>query len=283
MNFGGGDGGGGYSTRSVTVTTTEYVYGTFNTTTTFWVPDEVEVWDPHLDMWVTVDQGGYQSETHTHSYGYPVTTTRTVQVPMDDGVADEPVDESAGWRSWLSIGVDFIPVVGNIKSAIDAATGRDFIAGEDLGALERAAATAGIFAGGLSKTAAKGAMAGAVAVTEAVARRAAGAAKRGPFRSKLSAKGATPNVSDPGLQNLVDDLYKGARRPNHVGTGSTADAVRNELATGLPTHGRFTQRKRGNTLTPLRSGYAKNPNASHHDRLAAQSMLDDLNSALEGP
>ena len=89
MNFGGGD--GGYSTRSVTVTTTEYVYGTFNTTTTFWVPDEVEVWDPHLDMWVTVDQGGYQSETHTHSYVYPVTTARTVQVPVDDGVADEPM------------------------------------------------------------------------------------------------------------------------------------------------------------------------------------------------
>ena len=92
---------------------------------------------------------------------------------MDDGVADEPVDESAEWRSWLSIGVDFIPVVGNIKSAIEAATGRDFIAGEDLGALERAAATAGIFAGGLSKTAAKGAIAGAGAVAEVVARRAA--------------------------------------------------------------------------------------------------------------
>ena len=102
-----------------------------------------------------------------------MTTARTVQVPVDDGVADEPAD----WRSWLSIGVDFIPVVGNIKSAIDATTGRDFIAGQDLGALERAAATAGIFAGGLSKTAAKGAIAGAGTVTEAVAR-AAGAKSR---------------------------------------------------------------------------------------------------------
>ena len=96
MNFGGGDGGGGYSTRSLTVPTTHYVYGTFGVTTTFWVPDEVEVWDPHLDMWVTVDQGGYQSETHTHSYVYPVTAARTVQVPVDDGLADEPAD----WRAW---------------------------------------------------------------------------------------------------------------------------------------------------------------------------------------
>ena len=220
MNFGGGDGGGGDSTRSVTVPTTHWVYGTFGVTTRFWVPDEVEVWDPHLDMWVTVDQGGYQAETHTHWYEYPVTTARTVQVPVDDGVADEPVDESAGWRSWLSIGVDFIPVLGNIKSAIDATTGRDFIAGKDLGALERAAATAGIFAGGLSKTAAKGAMAGAVAVTEAVARWAAKSGGRTTTdvlsnvvvrsHGKVVARG---NVD---LSRTLDDISTGRLRPRDV-------------------------------------------------------------------
>ena len=167
-------------------------------------------------MWVTVDQGGYQSETHTHWYAYPVTTARTVQVPVDDGVADEP----AGWRSWLSIRVDFIPVVGNIKSAIEAATGRDFIAGEDLGALERAAATAGIFAGGLSKTAAKGAMAGAVAVTEAVARRAAKSGGRTTTdvlsnvvvrsHGKVVARG---NVD---LSRTLDDISTGRLRPRTV-------------------------------------------------------------------
>ena len=48
------------------------------------------------DGGVTVDQGGYQSETHTHWYEYPVTAARTVQVPVDDGVADEPAD----WGAW---------------------------------------------------------------------------------------------------------------------------------------------------------------------------------------
>lgn len=53
----------------------------------------------------------------------------------------------------------------------------------------------------------------------------------------------TPNVSDPKLKNLVSDLYKGAKGRNPIGTGSTADAVRNELSTGLPTHGRFHAQK----------------------------------------
>ena len=48
-----------------------------------------------------------------------------------------------------------------------------------------------------------------------------------------------PKVTNPKLANLVNDLYKGARGPNTIGTGSTADAIRNELATGLPTHGVF--------------------------------------------
>ena len=44
----------------------------------------------------------------------------------------------------------------------------------------------------------------------------------------------TPKVADPKLGNIVNDLYKGAKGPNPLGIGSTADAVRNELSTGLP-------------------------------------------------
>lgn len=46
-----------------------------------------------------------------------------------------------------------------------------------------------------------------------------------------------PHVTNPKLANLVRDLYKGALTRNPIGTGSTADAVRNELKTRLPTGG----------------------------------------------
>jgi hypothetical protein len=91
-----------------------------------------------------------------------------------------------------------------------------------------------------------------------------------------------PSVTNPKLSNIVNDLYKGARRPNPIGTGSTADAVRNELATGLPTHGRFHAQKAQEYSHALRNWLRNNPNASRRDRLVAQSLLDDLKSALGG-
>ncbi|WP_197526610.1 hypothetical protein [Botrimarina colliarenosi] len=91
-----------------------------------------------------------------------------------------------------------------------------------------------------------------------------------------------PNVTDPKLKNYVNDLYKGAKGPNPIGTGSTADAVRNELRTGLPTHGRFHSIKAKEVINGLTNWLRKNPNASHHDRLVAQSLLDDLKAALGG-
>jgi hypothetical protein len=95
-------------------------------------------------------------------------------------------------------------------------------------------------------------------------------------------KAAVPSVTDPKLKNYVDNLYKGAKGPNPIGTGSTADAVRNELLTGLPTHGRFHSQKAQETINGLTNWLRKNPNASHHDRLVAQSLIDDLKAALGG-
>lgn len=45
----------------------------------------------------------------------------------------------------------------------------------------------------------------------------------------------TPQVSSTRLQNLVDNLYKGTTNPNRVGTGTTMDAIRSVMATGVPT------------------------------------------------
>ena len=71
---------------------------------------------------------------------------------------------------------------------------------------------------------------------------AAGAAKVG---ARLTAR-AIPQVADAKLGNIVRDLYKGAKMPNPIGTGSTADAIRSELATGLATQS--TELKRAHPL-----------------------------------
>lgn len=91
---------------------------------------------------------------------------------------------------------------------------------------------------------------------------------------------AKPNVSDAKLQNYVDNLYKGTTNPTRVGTGTTADAVRAELATGQATAGKFHMQKAEETIRGLQRWLRNNPNASYHDRLVAQSLLDDLLDAL---
>jgi hypothetical protein len=91
-----------------------------------------------------------------------------------------------------------------------------------------------------------------------------------------------PKVTDAKLGNLVNDLFKGAKMPNPIGTGSTADAVRNELITGLPTHGRFHSQKANEYINALTNWLKKNPNAPHHDQLVARSLIGDLRAALGG-
>jgi hypothetical protein len=89
-----------------------------------------------------------------------------------------------------------------------------------------------------------------------------------------------PTISDPKLQNIVNDLYKGVANPNRIGTGTTADAIRNELLTGQSTSGRFHITKGQEYSRALEKWLNKIPNASYQDRLAAQSLLDDLKNAL---
>jgi hypothetical protein len=91
-----------------------------------------------------------------------------------------------------------------------------------------------------------------------------------------------PTVTDPKLQNLVNDLYKGAKTDSPIGTGSTADAIREELATGQKVGGRFHTQKGQEYARALQKWIEKNPNASTADKTAAQQMLNDLLSALEG-
>jgi hypothetical protein len=103
-----------------------------------------------------------------------------------------------------------------------------------------------------------------------------------PGGARASAAKAIPRVTNAKLGNLINDLYKGANMPNPIGTGSTADAIRNELVTGLKTAGRFHSQTGAEYVTALESWLRKNPNAVHRDRMVAESLKDDLAAALVG-
>ena len=85
-----------------------------------------------------------------------------------------------------------------------------------------------------------------------------------------------PSVTDGNLKNYVDQLYKHANRPGAVGNGTTMDAIPGEIAAG---GGRHIQ-KGEEIASGLRRWLGRNPNASDHDRLVAQSLYNELVGAL---
>ncbi|WP_252344493.1 RHS repeat domain-containing protein, partial [Escherichia coli] len=79
------------------------------------------------------------------------------------------------------------------------------------------------------------------------------------YKDELRQKMGKPDVTDSNLRNIIDDLY----RPNaKVGSGSTADAVRYELATGEKVGGRGHVLKAQDYTRALQDWLDKNPTAS---------------------
>lgn len=131
---------------------------------------------------------------------------------------------------------------------------------------------------GLNLGAASGTILASIYNLPGLIRQALNLGGRGAARGVL----ATPKVASTKLQNIINDLYKGTTNPGRVGTGTTADAVRHELATGQAVGGRFHSQKAADYARGLENWLRGNPNAPYQDRLVAQSVLDDLRSALGG-
>jgi RHS repeat-associated protein len=115
----------------------------------------------------------------------------------------------------------------------------------------------------------------------------AGAAKGGAaniaaheaYKDGLRAAMSKPAVSDPALARLIDPLY----RPNAtVGSGSTAAAIRQELATGQPVGGAFHSQKAADSIRSLERWLSNNPAARPGDRAAAENVIRDMSNALGG-
>lgn len=94
-----------------------------------------------------------------------------------------------------------------------------------------------------------------------------------------------PYIEDKALFNIVRDLYKGTTNPHRVGDGTTADAIRYELANpDAQTHGRSHVQKGEEYLTALYnwSNRKRGQNSSDSDWDFAGELIDDLEDALSG-
>ena len=145
--------------------------------------------------------------------------------------------------------------------------------GEELPTVLLTLATAGGAAAARATTAARGA--------DALEEIFVADSPSGVLESRTAAVGddlPSPIVSDAKLQRIVNDLYKGTDNPDRLGTGTTADAVRAEILTNEPTGGRFHFEKAYQYSLALTKRLKTD--LTLHDRIVAQSLLDDLRDAL---
>jgi RHS repeat-associated protein len=97
------------------------------------------------------------------------------------------------------------------------------------------------------------------------------------FKRLLRSLMSKPPVTDPDLQKIMSDLY---RANATIGSGSTAAAVRQEIATGQPVGGVFHTQKAQDYIIALERWIKNNPLANASDRHAAEQVILDLKDAL---
>jgi hypothetical protein len=97
------------------------------------------------------------------------------------------------------------------------------------------------------------------------------------YKVILRAQMEKPYVVNAELQGHVEYLYK----PHaSIGSGSTAAAIRHELATGEQVFDTFHSQKGRDSIRCLERWLKNNPTASLGDRAAAENIIKDLKDAL---
>lgn len=91
-----------------------------------------------------------------------------------------------------------------------------------------------------------------------------------------------PTVTDTKLQNIINVLYKGVNYANRTGDGTTADAVRNELQTLIPTEKKWHLTKAMEAQRGLANWLMNRANTDPADRAVAIRELQNLFDALGG-
>jgi RHS repeat-associated protein len=112
---------------------------------------------------------------------------------------------------------------------------------------------------------------------------AVGAATGALFAPMRFVSPVVPKAMNSKLANIIDDLFKGLKGPSvPIGQGTTADALRYELATGLSVFGKSHAGKAQQYANALTNWLRANPNAARADRALAEALLRDLRNALSG-
>lgn len=108
---------------------------------------------------------------------------------------------------------------------------------------------------------------------------AANVAKHARYKDALRRAMGKPATRDPKLSRLMDEMWRDNAK---IGNGSTAAAVRHELATGKPVGGVFHTQKAEDMIRALEKWLRNNPEATPGDRAAAENVIKDLRDALAG-
>ena len=90
-----------------------------------------------------------------------------------------------------------------------------------------------------------------------------------------------PTATNPRLQSIIDDIYKGRGNKKQVGNGSVMDAVRNEIKAGKPTNKRFHAIKARETTQRLKKQIASGM-LNAQDKRIARALIEDISKALSG-
>lgn len=88
-----------------------------------------------------------------------------------------------------------------------------------------------------------------------------------------------PAITDASLAHEVNELF---REGATIGNGSTAAAVRFELATGQRVGEKLHSIKAQQSINFLGKWLAQNPAAAATDRAAAEQLIRDMSNALRG-
>lgn len=99
------------------------------------------------------------------------------------------------------------------------------------------------------------------------------------YKDELVKTMGKPEVIDSKLQNFVDTLY---RENAKIGSGSTADAVREEILTGNPVGDKYHTQKAKDSITYLQKWINNNPNTNQSDKIVVEHLIKDMQNALNG-
>jgi RHS repeat-associated protein len=97
------------------------------------------------------------------------------------------------------------------------------------------------------------------------------------YRAAMRAAMSRPHVADPRLAAHIGEVYRAGAK---IGSGSTAAAVRHEIATGQAVGGRLHSQKAQDYIRTLQKWLEQNQAASAADRAAAENVIRDLQNAL---